>query len=316
MIEPTRVDLGTYKKAPRLLAGTMEEALAPGGGLAPVLDFVKKDARLRLDIRERRFNVYYRGGSLLCGDGRSWPWKLLFDTKYFARQPVAPPDLPASFSSVADARAWIAAFPELMRGMDRWWLANRRHERDHCQNMARDNSPRVRNSAADYLVLDLEYQWARRRFDMVAAKRRPTAADPSGWQEPELVFVEVKSDLGVCSGDSGLVAHACGYADVVRAGHAADGIKKEYESLIAQKKRLDLFSESVPFRRFSGTPPGLLVVFVDLDTQAPRLRESISEVQLVADSLGSQGGIHFMRLAAPDYAMGLAKLLTAAPPEG
>ena len=60
-----QVRLDTYAKRPRLLAKTMMEELAPGGGLYPLLKLVNSDGRLRMDIRDHRFNVYYRGGSLL-----------------------------------------------------------------------------------------------------------------------------------------------------------------------------------------------------------------------------------------------------------
>ena len=44
-----QVDLGTYRKKPRLLAESMEAALEPGGALHPVLGAVADDDRLRLD---------------------------------------------------------------------------------------------------------------------------------------------------------------------------------------------------------------------------------------------------------------------------
>lgn len=73
MTTKRQVNLDTYRKRPRLLSNPMENALKPGGSLNPVLVAVSHDTRLRLDIRDRRFNIYYGGGSLLLVDGRKTP---------------------------------------------------------------------------------------------------------------------------------------------------------------------------------------------------------------------------------------------------
>jgi hypothetical protein len=305
-----QVDLATYKKAPRLLESKMEEALAPGGGLAPLLVAAKADPSLRFEIRERRFSIYYRGGSLLRVDGRRSPWTMRIDNHYFLRRASETPDLPATYLSVVDTEKWVEAFPELKRAMDQWWQENPREERDYCQKIAQDNSGNATASTLDYLIFDLEYQWAQRRFDMVAARRWPTETDPSGWREPGLVFVEVKSDVSACRGGSGLVAHTQDYADLVGAtmSGAADAsvsalIKMEYEALIGQKRRLGLIDASWPFRRFSDNSPGLLIVLVGLDPESLELCELLAEVGIVARKLGTRGAIHLMQLDPPDYAM-------------
>jgi hypothetical protein len=309
------VDLASYRKAPRLLGPQMEEALAPGGSLAVVLDAVRANRDLRLDIRERRFNIYYRGGSLLCVDGRRSPWTMRFDKKYLAGQMGTLPKLPVIYSSADDAHAWVDAFPQLMQVMDRWWLANPRAERDYCQNIARDNPPDIENPTTDFHVFDIEYQWAQRRFDLVAAHRRATDADPSGWQEPDLVLVEVKSDLDACRGGSGLVAHTHDYVDIMKAGTSArggsatDSIKNEHAALVGQKRRLGLVDDSVPFRRFSDSPLGLLLVLVGLDLDTPELSRTLWEVLRAVEDLGPQGCVLLMRLATPDYRMSDEKLI-------
>ena len=42
----------------------MAELLDPARGISLVLDRVKKDDTLALEIRNEYFNIYYRGGSL------------------------------------------------------------------------------------------------------------------------------------------------------------------------------------------------------------------------------------------------------------
>ena len=121
--------------------------------------------------------MYYGGGNLMLVDRRESPWALRFDDKYFKGNTFKPPTLPTQFSTIDDAHSWVKAFPDLMAGMDAWWNLHPKDERCHCQAMAAANAGRVGPPPADYLVLDLEYQWAQRRFDLVAAKRKPTEAD-------------------------------------------------------------------------------------------------------------------------------------------
>lgn len=297
------VDFDKYRKPPRLLAQAMEDALAPGGDLHPVLIAVENDARLRLDIRDRRFNVYYAGGNLMCVDGRNVPWGLHFDAKYFKGGTLQPPTLPSQFTAVEHAYDWVRAFPELVTGMDDWWSRHPKGERAHCQAMAATNAATDGLETIDYLILDLEYQWAQRRFDMIAAKRKPSEKDAVGWTQPDFVFIEVKSVYSACCGKAGLGDHARDYRDIVSAlnGQSVRDIKLEFENVFAQKTRLGLLDTSLGFERFSNTTPELLIVFVDLAVNAPKLVTPLDEVRAVSDALGDLGRIRLIQLDSPDY---------------
>jgi len=275
------VDLMTYHKNPRRLPPAMENALVGRGGmLKPVLDRVTADQRLRLEIRDRRFNVYYRGGSVMLVDGRKASWSLHFDKKYFNSMTILLPDLPKECTA-ENVRQWLEAFPELTAGMDRWWTHHPQGERDHCQKIATQNSGMHGRPDGDYLVLDLEYEYAKCRFDMIAAKRRITRNDPDGWEEPDLVFVEVKSGYGACSGISGLEAHAHDYRKIITSGDGqhVSSIRDEYQDLIVQKMRLGLLNKDLGFKRFSPAVPELLFIFVDLDMKEPKLQTPLKKTR-------------------------------------
>lgn len=149
--------------------------------------------------------------------------------------------------------------------------------------MAEANSGMVGYPSGDYLVLDSEYQWAHRRLDMVAAKRRPTEDDATGWAEPDLVFVEVKSEYSACHDKAGLGDHARDYRDIITSskGRHVQEIKLEYENVIAQKSRLGLLHKSLGFRKFSKAVPELLLVFVDLHLNVPSLLAPLGEVVFI-----------------------------------
>ena len=298
MTTKQQVNLDTYRKIPRLLSKQMEVALGPGGDLHPLLIAVDKDRRLRFEIRERRFNLYYCGGNLMRVYERKQLWMLHFDEKYFKGGALKPPKLPTQVSTRKDVHDWVKAFPELIAGMDEWWKRHPKGEQAYSHAMVEANSGIGGPPPGDYLVLDTEYQWAHRRLDMVAAKRGPTKKDAAGWAEPDLVLIEVKSEYSACYGIAGLGDHARDYRDIITSnkGRHVQDIKLEYKDVIAQKTRLGLLDKSLGFSLFSPTLPELLVVFVDLDPIVPQLLEPLDEVKAVLDTPCDGAQIRFMRL--------------------
>jgi hypothetical protein len=297
--------VGYKKKPPRLLKPLMETAFGPGGGLHPLLDAARNNDRLRFEIRNGQFNIYYRGGSLLkVGPGKV-PWAMRFDEKYFKGGVLIPFGLPTNYSGLDDSRKWADAIPDLMKVMDDWWTRNPKNEREHCQAMAAANSATHGLPQTDYLVLDLEYHCDGHRFDLIAARRRISEQDPTGWAEPGFVFVEVKSDYRTCCGESGLGKHSRDYRDTVTAwgGQGVKDIKLEYQNLIAQKQRLGLLPKSFPFKSFSAAVAELLIVTVGLDPDDPRLRSPLTEVMEVSNAMGKTACIRFMHLDSSCYKM-------------
>jgi len=155
----------------------------------------------------------------------------------------------------------------------------------------------------DYVVLDLEYQWAQRRLDLVAAKRNQTQDDTTGWRTPHFVFVEVKCECNACYGSSGLCAHALDYKDIIEArhGHSAEDIKREFEGVIGQKRKLGLVDERFAFERFSEATPELLFVLIDLEPSP--LKNALVEVKSISDEIGEAGCIRFLCVDSTNYKM-------------
>ena len=216
--------------------------------------------------------------------------------------------LPKYFETVDGAIKWVQAFPDLIGTMDDWWTRHPKGKRAHCQAMAAVNSAKDSLPSTDYLVLDLEYQWAQRRFDMVAAKRNRTADDPIGWNNPALAFVEVKSEYGACTGTSGICEHVHDYQDIIMArnGLRVQDIKLEFQDVIVQKKRLDLLNNSIPFKRFSAKSPELLIVLVDINPNDRKVLEPLSKVTGLCSM---PGRLRFMRIDSPNYAMADDKVI-------
>lgn len=304
----SQVDLSTYRKPPRLLGRHMEEALRTGA-LHVLLDAVKKDSSLRLDILDHQFNLYYSGGRILRVLGRQSSWQMDIDTNYligdYAR--IAD-DLPLRCTDSNNAAAiWAEKLATLKQAMGEWWRQHPNEERQHSQAIARANIFDDACTSGDYIVLDLEYQWAKCQFDMVAARRNPTKQDSTGWAMPHLVFIEVKCKLKACRGKSGLKDHALDYLRIVTApmteGLGIAGIKNEFKMMIEQKRRLGLICPKFPFSDFSDISPYLLLVLVNLDPTLPGLQSSLEDVRVIASNLPDHAQVSFMGLLSPSYVL-------------
>lgn len=305
MTIPPKVNLTTYKKRPRVLHEKMERDLLNSGGvLAPILKAVNDDPRLRLDIRDHRFNIYYKGGNLVLVDGIKSPWGARFDEKYFKSSEVNPLALPPLISTIDDARLWVQAFPALIVGMEKWWKQNKKEERIQCQELAEKHSAINGAPSSDYFVIDIEYQWAKRRFDLVAAKRRPTAGDALGWAKPDLVFIEVKCNKGACIGSSSLLKHTRDYLDVVEDGaQRIRSIKAEFENVITQKVRLGLIGGSLGFQRFSSAVPELLVVLIGSEAAGRAIRGQLIGIDQELKKSSGPARVRFLKLESPEQPM-------------
>jgi hypothetical protein len=93
-------------------------AALTGGVLAPLLDRVKADRTLCLEIREDYLDIYYRGGNLMRISPADGGYSAFFDTKYFAAPVPSMPEAP--LREAAHVAAWLAALPVLKQAMDLW----------------------------------------------------------------------------------------------------------------------------------------------------------------------------------------------------
>lgn len=95
------------------------------GILTPLVDIIRADATLSLNIRDGYVNIYYRGGSLLKINERiGGQYTVEFDMKYFNGQAglhgLPRPDLSALAIPNAPL-AWIMNIPALKCVMDLWF---------------------------------------------------------------------------------------------------------------------------------------------------------------------------------------------------
>ena len=187
------------------------------GILRPVLERLRHDDTLSLEVRNGYVNVYYRGGNLLrltAGRG-TLRFGAVFDWRYLGGDGEytawAPPERPPSvIQSLDDAEAWVDAFPHLKQAMDIRFARKPRIEREYQQAVVRDNNRHSSGERSDYVIVDVEYaqspaafpgRAADFRFDMVGL-RWPVAGGSRRNAVATPVIVEMKT------GDAALASHA------------------------------------------------------------------------------------------------------------
>ena len=236
------------------------------GKLGGLIEMVKKDDELVLQIREDYFNVYYKGGNMLKVSSEN---SFQFDYNYFKceidldtqeqrnkridkRRSVL-----ESLKKTRDYKTFIAEMKKLMD--EYWiWLYNEKHrslhEKDTQHALCISNT-----ESTDYTIIDLEFQVSTRkdciyhyepssiprhpgvdvyekspRFDIIAVRNI----------DHRLCVIELKNGLDALTGKSGIGDHADSFEGSIGKNPLAEfAFTKEMKKLVSDKKHLELLSD-------------------------------------------------------------------------
>lgn len=256
------------------MSGKSSRGLSPSfladlqtGLLRPILERVKRDQSLCLEIRDNYINIYYRGGNVMRVSSANTGYSAFFDTKYF-QGPVSPMPNP-QLRNTSDVDAWLAALPTLKEAMDLWQPGA---EREVQQLMLRDNNVSGIARSTDYYVCDIEYACDHGRFDLVAVRWPSTAAARKKQEGHRLVLGEVKFGDGALDGTAGLHAHINNVNHFLAAPGKLASLKNEILHVFNQKRALGLIDCERDLIGLSDEPPILLLVLVNHDPDKSRLR--------------------------------------------
>ncbi len=247
------------------------------GILAPVLERVKSDDTLCLEIRDGFVNVYYRGGNLLrLTEGASYA--AAFDQKYFAgqaREWFA--ELPIVIQTEEQSRGWVERFPLLKQAMDLWFASHPKTEREYQQQVLRDNNSGEGCTATDYFICDLEYANAHGRFDMVAAKWLSTGAARKN-PKARLALIEVKCGDGALKGECGIHDHIAGMNEFLSEPARVAELKAEMLGVFRQKHKLGLIGTKHALMSFTDEEPEYILLLANHDPGSRKLLEVLEGV--------------------------------------
>lgn len=167
------------------------------GTLVEVLNTVKVDHTLCLEIRENYINIYYRGGNALKITEKSEGiYEFWFDVKYVADDTVKQRIDSLLSGSVStnnmSTKKWIEQLPHIKNQMDIWFGQHPKEEREYQQLVAYENNYGSGANSTDYYICDIEYANEDRRFDMIAVKWPSITSDRKNNRNLRLSFIEMK----------------------------------------------------------------------------------------------------------------------------
>ena len=102
----------------RGLSDPFLQSLTSGSLLFPLLNIVKLDDTLCLEIRDNTVNIYYRGGNLLQIEYKSNQFSAFFDRNYLDPAETFIPNLPEFLQSDEEVKLWLNTIPYLKHEMD------------------------------------------------------------------------------------------------------------------------------------------------------------------------------------------------------
>ena len=181
------------------------------GKLSPILDAVKRDDTLDLELRGEAVNVYYRGGSLFKITNNNGKLDIYFNPQYCIAEEN-------QLTSPKNAEEAVANIPFYKQAMDFWFHKHPKYEREFQQLIVRENN-NTGNIArgTDYFIIDIEYADTLEkktksksygaRFDIVALKWQSNGASRKNSKNVTLSLIEVKYGDGALKNDAGVGKH-------------------------------------------------------------------------------------------------------------
>ena len=261
----------------RALGGAFLDDLADGV-LAPLLERVKLDATLNLELRGEHINVYYRGGSLLkvSVSGPAGGYDVFFDGKHFRGEEVV--DYPRAVGTAQDVRHLFEVTPFLKRAMDRFFTKRRNEEGEVQQRIVYDNNASSIALGTDYYACDIEYMSSHGKFDIVAVHWPSSSHERKRSRDRRLVFIEVKHGDDAVSGASGIVAHVRDVNAFASDAGRLEEIKSDMVRVFNQKRSLGLMKCNKDLESFGAEKPLFVLMLANHDPDSIKLRRELGKL--------------------------------------
>jgi hypothetical protein len=268
----------------------MEALQEESGCLHAILERVRKDDTLCLEIRHDEVHVYYRGGKVL-GIARGGKGFLVTALARGYLPELGDAGLPKprrdiQYEDRDSGVQWVAALPKLKEAMDLHFKAHPGEEREYKQLVVRDNNGRYGTKATDYFIIDLEYKATGigALFDFIAVRWPSTGKERKRPDSLRLVFIEMKAGDGAIKGRAGLSAHLEDIEKFCKKqsnGSESEGLadlKAQMLKIYGQKRRLGLIGTKHAIRSFSDEDPLFLFLLANHDPEKSALREELKRL--------------------------------------
>jgi len=210
------------------------------GRLANLLDYVKQDNTLDLEIRDNYFNIYYLGGNILKVTKTDNSYSFVFDYNYLKSTPFIQKE---TLKLYQKEKNWNSYFPIAKQAMDFYFSKNSKEEREFQQLVVRENNYSSIANSSDFFVIDIEYDnQENARFDIIACEWPSIASDRKLQKnfKPKLVIIEMKYGDGALTGSSGMKKHCDDFNSFTSNMTSLSKFKSEMLGLLKQKRELGL----------------------------------------------------------------------------
>ncbi len=246
------------------------------GLLSPILDLVKIDATLCLEIRENYINIYYRGGNILRIEKTNGCYAASFDRKYLIEETTrVPANLPAKLTSPQDINSWLLAIPFLKNEMDLWFGRNPKNEREFQQLIVRENNLGRCAKGTDYFICDIEYANSNGRFDLIAVRWPSSGAERKNNKNIGIAFIEMKYCDGALTGKAGLKEHLKDMNDFLSNQNRLGSLKIEMKNVFNQMRRLKLINNQKDIAQFNEDKPEYIFILANHDPASSVLKREL-----------------------------------------
>src|SRR5690554_5853276 len=256
------------------------------GFLNSLLDFVKKDDTLCLEIREDAINIYYRGGSLLQVTHRDNRYTAFFNPNYLISKSVQyiiiPPLLTKKNKVITkeNIERYLQAIPVMKQIIDFWIGENNTFEKEFQQLMIRENNTRNLAVGTDYFICDIEYAaGAAGRFDLVAVKWPSSGLERKKDNSLRLALIEMKYMDNALRGYSGLQDHI-NKTDLFLRSKGFNKFIGETKTVFNQKLELELITNKKAIKGFGSEKPEYILVLANHDPDSSILYNELKNLNI------------------------------------
>jgi len=282
------------------------------GLLHRILEAVKADNTLDLQIRHNYINIYYRGGNLLKIAEKAGGYSAEFETKYFKKSdgsglgkrldgtreriksngpPPQPEDkenpLPQTLRKQEDVEKWIGVFPDLKQAIDLHLGRSKKDEREFQQVLVRENNYGRFANSTDYFICDIEYATNEARFDLVGVHWPADSQKRQITDAGRLAFFEMKygddalrdqKERATSKKAAGLKSHVTDINGFLEDETRVEELKMEMVGLFKQKEALGLIDCAHPLTDFSEEKPELIIILANHKPRGTVLRDALGEL--------------------------------------
>lgn len=202
------------------------------GSLNRLLEYIRIDDTLNMELRGCEVTIYYRGGALLTIVQDNYAF-IGLSKEYFLSDNLITPSIENIDEYIPKAKHIIDVYINTKK--------NHLGEKDIQQQIARENNYSANSLDTDYFVIDIEYQDIG-RFDIVAIRwdaksnnRKLATTSPL----PVLTIFEVKQGYKSIAGKSGIISHLNDFNRFI-CSSIIDNFKKDMLEVFNQKRSLGL----------------------------------------------------------------------------